>query len=71
VNDSVVRLMVLVILFLTAIVTLFFTDLNKDKTVVYDCRLAEISPDFPAVVRDQCRQLRIEQYHEEIKKNMI
>ena len=27
-------------------------------TVVYDCRLAEISPDFPPDVRDECRKLR-------------
>ena len=25
---------------------------------VYDCRLAEISPDFPIEVRNECRKLR-------------
>lgn len=25
---------------------------------VYDCRLAEISPDFPPQVREECRKLR-------------
>ena len=24
----------------------------------YDCRMAEISPDFPVQVKEQCRQLR-------------
>jgi hypothetical protein len=29
----------------------------KHGTVVYDCRLAEISPDFPTEVKEQCRKL--------------
>ena len=28
------------------------------RKVVYDCRLAEISPDFPPDVRNECRKLR-------------
>ena len=28
------------------------------KGAYYDCRLAEISPDFPIQVKEQCRQLR-------------
>lgn len=31
---------------------------DKPITVVYDCRLSEISPDFPPEVREQCRKLR-------------
>ena len=27
---------------------------------VYDCRLAEISPDFPIQVREECRKLQRE-----------
>jgi hypothetical protein len=27
---------------------------------VYDCRLAEISPDFPIQVKEECRRLRNE-----------
>ena len=26
--------------------------------IMYDCRLAEISPDFPPEVRNECRKLR-------------
>jgi len=26
--------------------------------IMYDCRMAEISPDFPPEVRNQCRKLR-------------
>jgi hypothetical protein len=28
------------------------------RKVVYDCRLAEISPDFPPDVRNECRKRR-------------
>jgi hypothetical protein len=28
--------------------------------VVYDCRLAEISPDIPVQAKEQCRKLRME-----------
>jgi hypothetical protein len=27
-------------------------------TIAYDCRMAEISPDFPPEVRNECRKLR-------------
>jgi hypothetical protein len=30
----------------------------ENRTVAYDCRLSEISPDFPIEVREQCRKLR-------------
>jgi hypothetical protein len=30
---------------------------NTKIEVVYDCRLAEISPDFPASVKERCRKL--------------
>lgn len=32
--------------------------LPANRTVVYDCRLAEISPDFPPEVRNECRRIR-------------
>ena len=28
------------------------------KEAVYDCRIAEISPDIPVDVKEQCRKLR-------------
>ena len=38
-----------------------YKDLNKPPIpkieVVYDCRLAEASPDFPASVKERCRKL--------------
>ena len=30
----------------------------KGRTIKYDCSIAEISPDFPPIVREQCRELR-------------
>lgn len=30
------------------------------KRVVYDCRLSEISPDFPPDVKNECRKRRAE-----------
>jgi hypothetical protein len=32
----------------------------KHGTVRYDCSIAEISPDFPLEVREQCRKLNME-----------
>ena len=30
----------------------------KDSRVTYDCRMAEISPDFPIEVKEECRKMR-------------
>jgi hypothetical protein len=30
----------------------------KQNGKMYDCRMAEISPDFPPEVRNECRKLR-------------
>jgi hypothetical protein len=38
-------------------------DVFANRTVGYDCRLAEISPDFPVQVRNECRTLQ-RQYKE-------
>jgi hypothetical protein len=31
---------------------------HQSHGIIYDCRLAEISPDFPSEVRNECRKLR-------------
>jgi hypothetical protein len=31
---------------------------HQSRGIMYDCRLAEISPDFPPEVRNECRKLR-------------
>lgn len=57
-----------IIALLALISFIFFVD--KERTVVYDCRLAEISPDFPPEVREECRRLRYEHWKQQ-QKNMI
>jgi hypothetical protein len=34
-----------------------FVSMPRHSVVVYDCRLAEISPDYPVEVKNQCRKL--------------
>lgn len=36
----------------------------NNRTVVYDCSLAEISPDYPVEVKNECRRLRMEEFRE-------
>jgi hypothetical protein len=36
----------------------------NDRTVVYDCSIAEISPDYPQEVKNECRRLRMEEFRE-------
>ena len=33
---------------------------RKGDVVVYDCSLAEISPDYPIAVKEKCRAIRAE-----------
>jgi len=51
------------ILLLVCTVILSNADWNN-RTVVYDCSLAEISPDYPQEVKNECRRLRIEEFRE-------
>jgi hypothetical protein len=32
---------------------------QKNRTAIYDCRIAEISPDFPPKAREECRKLNV------------
>jgi|APCry1669192010_1035390.scaffolds.fasta_scaffold51568_1 hypothetical protein len=45
-----------VIVFVALFWTLMFALMPKHGTVVYDCRMAEISPDFPIEVKNECRK---------------
>jgi hypothetical protein len=40
-----------------AFLIMFFV-FPKQNGKTYDCRMAEISPDFPPEVRNECRKLR-------------
>ena len=37
-----------------------FTYLPRHGVVVYNCSIAEISPDIPLKVKEECRKLRME-----------
>jgi hypothetical protein len=52
------KLIVIIALFF-CIFILVFTDYGKNGRV-YDCRISEISPDFPIEVKEECRRLRKE-----------
>jgi hypothetical protein len=44
-----------------ALVSMIFEDTHVTGRV-YNCSLAEISPDFPPEVKNECRKLRSEAY---------
>ena len=47
------------VLFVACFWVLVLSLIPKHPKVVYDCRLSEISPDFPLEVKEQCRKLRV------------
>ena len=46
-----------VIIFVTIFWSLMFALMPTHGVVRYDCRMAEISPDFPIEVKNECRKL--------------
>jgi hypothetical protein len=44
---------------------MLFTDINDNRVHVYDCSLAEISPDYPLEVKEECRNLRKQEYQKQ------
>ena len=58
-------------LIIFAVLVFWFTDFGSQGKV-YDCSLAEIHPDYPIFVKEECRKLK-EQYRkqEEIKNDKI
>jgi hypothetical protein len=46
---------------------ILFTDFGDNSGRYYDCRLSEISPDFPTEVKEECRRIRLEEH----KKNKL
>ena len=53
-----IEMIVIVIGLLIAIPIVFLSLPRKGDIIRYDCTLAEISPDFPIEVKEQCRKLR-------------
>lgn len=41
----------------TVICMVFIADSNERNSVKYDCRLVEISVDYPSAVKQKCREL--------------
>jgi hypothetical protein len=42
--------------FVVGLWVLVFSLMPKHGTIMYDCRLAEISPDYPIQVKEACRK---------------
>lgn len=55
-------LLILVVIFIMA-----WSDFGK-QSKVYDCRISEISPDFPPEVREECRKLKLQEWNKERNK---
>jgi hypothetical protein len=55
------RSVVIMLIFGTAGFCLTYFGLPKKSEVRYNCDIAEISPDFPIEVKQQCRELRAKQ----------
>lgn len=53
------KIIVAVLIIIVALI-MIYSDVGSNRVVVYDCRIAEISPDFPIKAREECRKLRME-----------
>lgn len=54
------NLIVVLVLLAILAMAIFFAYLPKHGVVVYNCTWAEISPDIPIKVKEECRKLRME-----------
>jgi hypothetical protein len=56
---STIKLLIKYALLIGGMIFWFFVFVNylQPNEVAYDCRLAEISPDFPPEVRNECRKM--------------
>ena len=57
--ENSISIAAILILVVTMWVGLFIVATNLPNKVTYDCSIAEISPDFPPDVREQCRKLNV------------
>ena len=55
-----IELPLLAVVIIVAIVFMISYAPKKGDVVVYNCSLAEISPDIPLEVKEKCRKLRAE-----------
>jgi hypothetical protein len=54
------RQLIIIAVFLPLVFCLTYFVLPRHGVVVYNCEIAEISPDYPVAVKEQCRKLRAE-----------
>lgn len=54
-NDD-IKFIILMTAVIASIVMMFFQPTYKEIIVTYDCRIAEISPDVPSKVKEECRK---------------
>jgi hypothetical protein len=59
IKREIVGIVIAVIVFLITIPIVFLVFPKRTDTI-YNCSLAEISPDFPLEVKEACRKLRAE-----------
>jgi hypothetical protein len=60
VKRETIEIAVIAVAFLIVVPIVFLSIPKKGDIIRYDCSIAEISPDFPVEVREQCRKLRAE-----------
>jgi hypothetical protein len=71
-SDNVQRSDIIIILIVAvAMLVLIFTSFGENRTVIYDCRMSEISPDFPIEVKEECRKLLKQHIDNESKRGYI
>lgn len=59
--------LVAILVFIISVI--MFTNFGGDDNVkIYDCSVAEISPDYPIEVKEQCRKIHYEQWLKEQEK---
>jgi branched-subunit amino acid permease len=51
--------LIIVAVFLSILLMSIFFALPRHGEVVYNCSIAEISPDYPPEVKEQCRNLNV------------
>jgi len=58
-------ILILITVLCVIVYVMLFTDINDNRVHVYDCSLAEISPDYPLEVKEECRNLRKQEYQKQ------
>jgi len=59
VKREIVEYIFVAIVLIGSIVFLFLAPSNKEGVKAYDCSIAEISPDYPIAVKEECRKMRL------------